>query len=68
MSALTRSIVYNTSTAARLLGCSERWLKEQLRAGIFPGRIIARRWMLANEDLDEIVRLSAVAPKGDANV
>jgi hypothetical protein len=60
-------IVYNTKTAAELLGCSERRLREQLYARKFPGRMIAGRWMLSQADLDAIIEMSAV-PRGGADV
>jgi hypothetical protein len=55
--------VVDVATAAGLIKCSKRWLEDQLRANRFPARKIGRRWMPSQEDLDEIVRRCAVAPK-----
>ncbi|WP_448439487.1 helix-turn-helix domain-containing protein [Mycolicibacterium sp. XJ2] len=49
--------------AAAALGCSPRWLADQLRAGRFRARKIGRKWMLTGDDLDDIVRECAVPPK-----
>jgi hypothetical protein len=58
---VTRPLVYELDEAAVKLGKSERWLADKLRGGQFPGRKIGRTWKLAPDDLDEIVRLCAVA-------
>lgn len=55
-------LIFDIAAAASLIGSSQRWLADQLRAGRFPGRKVARRWYLTAEDLDEILRLCAVAP------
>lgn len=45
---------YSTREATEIIGApSERWLIEQLRAARFPGRKVARRWRLTEEDLAE---------------
>lgn len=62
-----KPILYNIRTSAELLGCSERWLREQLYSRKFPGRMIAGRWRLSQEDLDAIIEMSAV-PRGGADV
>jgi hypothetical protein len=59
-------LVFDTRTAAELLGCSERWLKIQLRSGRFPGRKITKRWVLSEEDIAAILEMSAV-PRGGAD-
>jgi hypothetical protein len=56
-------LVYELDEAAAKLGKSERWLADKLRGGQFPGRKIGRTWKLTPDDLDEIVRLCAVAPE-----
>jgi hypothetical protein len=60
---MIKPVLFSTRTGADLLGVSERWLKEQLRSGEYPGRMIAGRWMLSESDLDEIIEMSA-APRG----
>jgi hypothetical protein len=54
-----------------MIGSTERWLDDQLRAGRFLGRKVGRRWMLTRDDVDEVLRLCAVvptaAPATDAN-
>lgn len=56
-------LVYELNEAAGKLGKSERWLADQLRGGQFPGRKIGRTWKLTSDDLDQIIRLCAVAPE-----
>ena len=55
MKTLTRS----PREAAQLLGCSERWLIEQLRANRLPGRKIGRHWRLTDEDIENALALCA---------
>lgn len=55
-------LVFELDEAAVMLGKSKRWLEDRLRGGQFPGRKIGRTWKLAQDDLEEIVRLCAVAP------
>lgn len=55
-------LIFDIQAAASLIGSSQRWLADQLRAGRFPGRKVARRWYLTAEDLHEILRLCAVVP------
>ena len=60
-------LVFDISAAAPLIGASERWLADKLRAGAL-GHKVARRWMLTEEDLREILRICAVptaAPVSD---
>ena len=61
--ALAILLLYTLDQAAAILGCKPRWLADQLRARRFPGRKVARKWMLSENDLDEIVRQCAVAPQ-----
>src|SRR5689334_7487265 len=56
-------LVYELDEAAAAIGVSPRWLADQLRAGKFRARKIARRWKFSNEDLDEILRECAVSPR-----
>ena len=58
----TTTPLFTLDQTATVLGCQPRWLADQLRARRFPGRKIGRRWMLSEDDLDEIVRRCAVAP------
>jgi hypothetical protein len=46
--------------AAVHLKCTERWLATKLRTGEFPGHKIKRKWVLTEDDRDEILRLCAV--------
>jgi len=59
----TRPLLFTLDQAAACLGCTPRWLADQLRDRRFPGRKVARKWMLSPDDLDEIVGRCAVAPK-----
>jgi Helix-turn-helix domain len=59
-------VLLDITEAAEKLGCSERWLLNQLRAGRFRGRKIARRWKLSPSDLDAIIDACA-APVGGRN-
>jgi hypothetical protein len=56
-------LLFTLDQAAARLGCKPRWLADQLRDRRFPGRKVARKWMLSQDDLDEIVGRCAVAPK-----
>lgn len=62
----TRPLLYELSEAAVKLGTTERWLADKLRGGHFPGRKIKRRFKLAPDDLDEIIRLCAIAHRPTA--
>jgi hypothetical protein len=59
----TTPFLFTLDQTAALLGCKPRWLADQLRARRFPGRKVGRKWMLSEDDLDEIVRRCAVAPE-----
>jgi hypothetical protein len=61
--ALTK-LLFDPDESAGLLHVSRRWLLAQLRSGALPARKIAGRWMLSQEDLDAIVRMSAVGDSG----
>ncbi len=59
---------YSTADAAEQMGCSERWLIEQLRASRFPGRKVARRWRLTDQDIADALDICANdfrCPPGD---
>ena len=56
-------LLFTLDQTATVLGCKPRWLADQLRARRFPGRKVGRKWMLSEDDLDEIVRRCAVAPQ-----
>lgn len=60
---------YSTREAAGVIGApSERWLIEQLRAGRFPGRKVARRWRLTEEDLAETLDICRNRYRADSKV
>ncbi|MCV7419312.1 DNA-binding protein [Mycobacterium yunnanensis] len=45
---------YSVSEVAEQIGApSERWLVEQLRAGHFPGRKVARTWRMTEQDVTD---------------
>lgn len=48
---------YSLDEVADGLGCTARWLIEQVRAGKFPGRKIARGWRFTESDVDDIFTL-----------
>jgi hypothetical protein len=48
--------------AAAKIGCTERWLADQVRAHRFPARKIARRLMFTEEDIDAILEICSVTP------
>lgn len=50
---------YTVEELARGLNCSVRWLTEQVRAGKFPGRRIARHFCFTDSDVAEILELCA---------
>ncbi len=45
--------------AADVIGCSERWLTEQLRSGRFPGRKVGRQWRMTDEDVRDALGICA---------
>jgi len=50
---------YSLSEVAEGLGCTRRWLIEQVRAGKFPARKIARHWRFTESDVTDIFALCA---------
>lgn len=42
-----------TADVAEQMGCSERWVLEQLRANRFPGRKIGRHWRMTDQDIED---------------
>jgi hypothetical protein len=46
---------YSTAEAAELIGSSERWLIEQVRTRRFPGRKVARRWRMTDQDIADAI-------------
>ncbi len=48
------------SQAAAKLNCSERWLADNLRAGRFPAKKIARKWFLDDDDITAILEICSV--------
>jgi hypothetical protein len=55
--------VYEVAKVAVDLGCKPRWIEDKLRAGLFPGHKVGRRWVLTDDDVEEILRLCAVPTK-----
>lgn len=45
--------------ASQMVGCSERWLIEQLRANRFPGRKIGRHWRMTDQDVHDALDVCA---------
>ena len=48
--------------AGPVLPCNERFVADKLRAGLWPGRKVGRKWVLTEDDLREIVRICVVNP------
>jgi excisionase family DNA binding protein len=48
---------HSTAEAAEQIGCSERWLIEQLRANRFPGRKVGRHWRMTDRDIADALDL-----------
>jgi hypothetical protein len=57
----------NLAKAAAEIGCTERWLADQVRAHRFPARKIARRLMFTDEDIAAILEICSVSPAGFPN-
>jgi hypothetical protein len=53
-------ILMDLSQAAAKLHCSERWLADNLRSHRFPGKKIARKWVLTEDDIVAILRICSV--------
>jgi excisionase family DNA binding protein len=50
---------FSLDEVAQCLGCTPRWLTEQVRAGRFPAHRIARHWRFTAADVEKIVALCA---------
>jgi excisionase family DNA binding protein len=50
---------YSVDEVADGLDCTPRWLTEQVRAGKFPARKVARHWRFTEEDVAAIFALCA---------
>jgi excisionase family DNA binding protein len=50
---------YSSAEAAEEVGCRERWLVEQVRAGRFPARKVGRSWRFTEQDLADIFEACA---------
>lgn len=59
----TPSLFLTLDQAAAYLGCTPKWLADQLRARRFPAHKVARKWMLSDDDLKEIVLRCAMASR-----
>ena len=53
-------ILMDLSQAAEKLGCSPRWLADNLRSRRFPAKKIGRRWMLDDDDIAVILKICSV--------
>jgi excisionase family DNA binding protein len=55
---------HSTAEVAEQIGCKERWLLDQLRAGRFRGRKVGRHWRLMDADVEFALDVCAnrVAP------
>jgi excisionase family DNA binding protein len=51
--------------AAQVLGCHRRTVRAYLRAGLFPGRLLAGRWKIRREDLDAFLEAAPRAGGGE---
>lgn len=47
--------------AARILGCSERWVRQLLAADRIAGRLVAGRWLVDAESLEDYVLAKDIA-------
>ena len=51
---------HSTADVADLMmGCSERWLIEQLRANRFPGCKVGRHWRMTDKDVEDALGICA---------
>jgi hypothetical protein len=48
--------------AGPVLPCTERFVADKLRAGLWPGRKVGRKWVLTDEDLSKIISICSVNP------
>lgn len=55
---------YSVAEAAEQIGApSERWVVEQLRAGRFPGRKVARTWRMTDVDIADALEVCRNNPR-----
>ncbi len=50
---------YSTAEVANHMGCTERWLIEQLRSNRFPGRKVGRQWRMTDRDVQDALDICA---------
>ncbi|MCU1697342.1 MAG: hypothetical protein JWR34_3405 [Mycobacterium sp.] len=50
---------YSVEELAAGLGCTPRWLTEEVRSGRFPARKVARHWRFTEQDVADIFHLCA---------
>lgn len=50
---------YSTAEVADSMGCSERWLIEQLRSNRFPGYRAARHWRMTDRNIQDALDICA---------
>ena len=60
-------VLKNLACAAAEIGCTARWLGNQVRAGRFPARKIGRRWMFTDTDIAAILDICMVSPHACSN-
>lgn len=64
MSALT----HNLAEAAAAMGCTERWLADQLRANRFPARKLNGRWRMTDADIEQALEICRRPAKSEISV
>jgi hypothetical protein len=60
--ALARPVLHRAADVARILGCSEWWVKEQARNRRIPYSWIGGSYRFTDQHITEIVRLFEVRP------
>jgi excisionase family DNA binding protein len=50
---------YSVAEVSEQLVCTERWLLDQVRAGRFPARKVARHWRFTQQDVADIFDVCA---------
>src|SRR4051794_21152966 len=56
------AVLYTAREAARILRCSEWWIKEQARKRRIPFSRVGGRYLFTEDHLNEIIRLFEVRP------
>jgi hypothetical protein len=66
-----QELSYDMATSvAKIGGPSERWLKEQIRAGRFPARLVGRAYRMTDADIADALEIMRVAncPRSRAQI